>query len=29
MKTAWVLDTQFWADHGDELKERFNAWLAK
>ena len=23
------VDPQFWADHGDELKERFNAWLAK
>jgi putative spermidine/putrescine transport system substrate-binding protein len=29
MKTAFNIDTQFWADHGDELKERFNAWLAK
>ena len=29
LKTAWNLDSQFWADHGDELKERFNAWLAK
>ena len=29
LKTAWQLDTQFWADNGDQLKERFNAWLAK
>jgi putative spermidine/putrescine transport system substrate-binding protein len=29
LKTAWNLDTQFWADHGDELKERFNAWIAQ
>jgi putative spermidine/putrescine transport system substrate-binding protein len=29
MKTAWQLDPQFWADRGDELKERFNAWLSK
>jgi putative spermidine/putrescine transport system substrate-binding protein len=29
LKTAWQLDPQFWADKGDELKERFNAWLAQ
>jgi putative spermidine/putrescine transport system substrate-binding protein len=29
MKTAFNVDPQFWADHGDELKEKFNAWLAK
>lgn len=29
LKTAFNVDPQFWADHGDELKERFNAWLAK
>lgn len=29
LKTAFQLDSQFWADHGDELKERFNAWIAK
>ena len=29
MKTALVVDPQFWADNGDQLKERFNAWLAK
>jgi putative spermidine/putrescine transport system substrate-binding protein len=29
LKTAWQLDPQFWADNGDQLKERFNAWLAQ
>jgi putative spermidine/putrescine transport system substrate-binding protein len=29
LKTAFNVDPHFWADHGDELKERFNAWLAK
>lgn len=29
MGTALLLDPQFWADHNDELNERFNAWLAK
>jgi putative spermidine/putrescine transport system substrate-binding protein len=29
LKTAWKLDSGFWADNGDQLKERFNAWLAK
>lgn len=29
MKTAFNLDSAFWADNGDQLKERFNAWLAK
>jgi putative spermidine/putrescine transport system substrate-binding protein len=29
LKTAWNLDTQFWADNGDQLKERFNAWLSQ
>jgi putative spermidine/putrescine transport system substrate-binding protein len=29
LKTAWQLDPQFWADNGDQLKERFNAWLSK
>ena len=29
LKTAFNLDSQFWADNGDQLKERFNAWLAK
>lgn len=28
MKTALVNDFQFWADNGDALNERFNAWLA-
>lgn len=29
LKTAFNLDTQFWADNGDQLKERFNAWLSQ
>jgi putative spermidine/putrescine transport system substrate-binding protein len=29
LKTAWNLNPQFWADNGDQIKERFNAWLAK
>ena len=29
LKTALNVDPQFWADHGDELRERFNAWLAQ
>jgi len=29
MKTALVVDPQFWADKRDELTERFNAWLAQ
>lgn len=29
LKTAFNVDPQFWADNGDQLKERFNAWLAK
>ena len=29
MKTALQSDTGFWADHADELKERFNTWLAR
>jgi putative spermidine/putrescine transport system substrate-binding protein len=29
LKTAFNVDPQFWADRGDELKEKFNAWLAK
>ncbi len=28
-KTAIMNDFEFWADHQDELNERFNAWLAK
>lgn len=28
MKTALVENFEFWADHQDELNERFNAWLA-
>lgn len=29
MTTALIVDVQFWADNGDALRERFNAWLAK
>lgn len=29
MVTALVVDAQFWADHGEELRERFAAWLAQ
>jgi putative spermidine/putrescine transport system substrate-binding protein len=29
MKTALIVDPQFWADKGEELRERFNAWLAQ
>ena len=29
MKTALVVDPQFWADNGDQLRERFNSWLTK
>jgi putative spermidine/putrescine transport system substrate-binding protein len=28
-KTAIAQDVQFWADHQDELNERFSAWLAQ
>ncbi len=28
MKNAVVQDSAFWADHGTELEQRFNAWLA-
>jgi putative spermidine/putrescine transport system substrate-binding protein len=29
MKDALLVDVKFWADNGDALRERFNAWLAK
>jgi putative spermidine/putrescine transport system substrate-binding protein len=29
MKTALLIDPQFWADNKDQIRERFNAWLAK
>jgi putative spermidine/putrescine transport system substrate-binding protein len=29
MKNAIIVDPQFWADKGEELRERFNAWLAQ
>lgn len=29
MKNALMVDSQFWADKGEELRQRFNAWLAQ
>jgi putative spermidine/putrescine transport system substrate-binding protein len=29
IKTALVIDVDFWGDHGEDLTKRFNAWLAK
>ena len=29
LKNALQNDFEFWADNGEELNERFNAWLAK
>jgi putative spermidine/putrescine transport system substrate-binding protein len=29
MKTALLLNPQFWSEHGDQLRERFNSWLAQ
>lgn len=29
MTTALVVDANFWADHGEELREKFAAWLAQ
>ena len=29
MKSALLIDTKFWGDHGDELRNRFNVWLAQ
>ena len=29
VKNAFVVSSQFWADHGEELTERFNKWLAR
>jgi putative spermidine/putrescine transport system substrate-binding protein len=29
LKTAVATDNQFWAEHLEELTERFNAWAAK
>ena len=28
-KNAFVVSSEFWADHDEELTERFNAWLAQ
>lgn len=29
MKTAFNVSPEFWADHGEELTERFNNWIAQ
>jgi putative spermidine/putrescine transport system substrate-binding protein len=29
MTTALIVDVQFWADKGEELRQRFNTWLAQ
>jgi putative spermidine/putrescine transport system substrate-binding protein len=29
MGNVLIVDPQFWADNGEELRERFNAWLAQ
>ena len=29
MKNAFFTDPQFWGDHGDDLRQRFTAWLAQ
>lgn len=29
MKTAFSVSPEFWADHGEELTERFNTWIAQ
>ena len=29
LKTVFYPDPNFWGDKGDELRERFNAWLAQ
>lgn len=29
LKTAWVVNSQFWGDHLDDYELRFQAWLAK
>ncbi len=28
-KNAFVVNAEFWADHDEELTERFNKWLAQ
>jgi putative spermidine/putrescine transport system substrate-binding protein len=28
MKTALIADPNFWGDRGEELREKFTAWLA-
>jgi hypothetical protein len=29
MQDALPIDMEFWADYGQDLNKRFNAWLAK
>jgi putative spermidine/putrescine transport system substrate-binding protein len=29
MKNALILNPQFWSEHGDQLRDRFNSWLAQ
>jgi len=29
MRTAFNVSPEFWADHGEELTERFNSWIAQ
>ena len=29
MTNVLIVDPQFWADKGEELRQRFNAWLAQ
>jgi putative spermidine/putrescine transport system substrate-binding protein len=29
VKNSFVVSPQFWADHEEELTERFNKWLAR
>jgi hypothetical protein len=29
MKTALIVDVHFWGDNSEQLRERFNAWLAQ
>ena len=29
LKNARATDAEFWIDHGEDLEERFNAWVNK
>ena len=29
MQNFVIADWEWWADHGDEMRERFSAWLAR